>query len=55
MNQKIEINRRAIGKEVHIISARKRGEIVDVKDEETFIVLAGTEFLEVDIWDIRYV
>lgn len=53
--EKIEFNKRAIGKEVHVINYAARGKIVDVKDENTFKVLIDNEVKDIDVFDIRYV
>ena len=55
MNDKIEINKRMIGKRVKVLDEEFEwvGEVVDVKDAETFIVSNGTTLVAVDIFDIR--
>jgi hypothetical protein len=55
MNDKIEINKRMIGKRVKVLDEEFEwvGEVVDVKDAETFLVSNGTTLVAVDIFDIR--
>lgn len=52
---KIEINKKMIGKTVKVLEHEYQwiGEIVDVKDENTFIVSNGDGLIPVDIFNIR--
>lgn len=54
---KIEYNKKSLDKDIYVVSADGHGKIVDVIDEETFLVLMDKtrEVKEVDIFDIRYV
>ena len=54
---KIQANRRLIGKTIKILSSDFEwvGEVVDVKDEDTFLVSNGETLVTVDIFDIRSV
>ncbi len=58
MSEKIEINKKAIGKPVRVLDSTGEwdGEVTGVKDEETFLVknpLIPVPF-EVSIFDLRY-
>ena len=57
MENKIEINKKLIGKTVRVIeeSIDWFGEVVSVKDENTFIVSNGISGFEVDIFNVRSV
>jgi hypothetical protein len=54
---KIQANRRLIGKTIKILDSDFEwvGEVVDVKDEDTFLVSNGETLVTVDIFDIRSV
>jgi hypothetical protein len=56
MNQdKINVNRKLIGKTVKVIESLKEweGVVVGVEDEDTFSVSNGKQVVIVDIFDIR--
>lgn len=56
MNQlKIEVNKKLIGKSVKVIDGESDwiGFVVDVINEETFLVSNGAISFEVDIFNIR--
>ncbi len=57
MNEKIEINRKLIGKSVKILDGTFEdgwiGIVTDVVDAETFLVSNGESPVKVDIFDIR--
>lgn len=57
MNDKIEINKKMIGKQVRVVadSFEWVGEVVDVKDSETLLVANGSGLVAVDIFDVRSV
>ncbi len=55
-NDKLEINKRMIGKSVWVFRPDENGffgEIMDALDEETFLVRKGTQTFRVNIFDIR--
>jgi hypothetical protein len=54
---KIQANRRLIGKTIKILDSDFEwvGEVVDVKDEDTFLVSNGETLVTVDIFNIRSV
>jgi len=54
---KIQANRRLIGNTIKILDSDFEwvGEVVDVKDEDTFLVSNGETLVTVDIFDIRSV
>ena len=54
---KIEYNRKSIDKDVFVVSLDQHGRIIDIKDEETFLIFMANdkEVREVDIFDIRYI
>lgn len=54
---KIQANRRLIGKTIKILDSDFEwvGEVIDVKDEDTFLVSNGETLVTVDIFDIRSV
>jgi hypothetical protein len=56
-DSKIQINRRLIGKTIKVLDSDFEwvGEVVDVKDEDTFIVSNGESLVSVDIFNIRSV
>lgn len=58
MSEKIEVNKKAVGKTAKVLdrTGEWEGEIVGVKDEETFLVknLLIPIPLEVSIFDLRY-
>jgi len=55
MNDKIEINKKMIGKQVRVVadSFEWAGEVVDVKDSETLLVANGSGLVAVNIFDVR--
>lgn len=57
MNEKIEINKKLIGKSVKILEGLNEdgwiGIVTDVVDSETFLVSNGETNVKVDIFDIR--
>lgn len=55
MSKKLEINKKLIGKAVRVLDQEGEwvGEVVDVKDEDTFIISNGNTLVAVDIFDIR--
>jgi hypothetical protein len=55
MNDKIEINKKMIGKQVRVVADffEWAGEVVDVKDSETLLVANGSELVAVNIFDVR--
>lgn len=55
MSKKLEINKKLIGKTIRILDQEGEwvGEVVDVKDEDTFIVSNGNTLVAVDIFDVR--
>jgi len=56
MNEvKIQINKKLIGKSVKVLDKEVEwiGEVVGVKDEDTFIISNGDSLIPVDIFDIR--
>jgi hypothetical protein len=58
MNEvKIEINKKLIGKTVKVLESEYEwlGEVVDVRDEDTFIISNGDTLVAVDIFNIRSV
>ena len=54
-SNKLEINKRMIGKTIKVLDNEFEwlGEIVDVKDQDTFIVSNGDSLVVVDIFDVR--
>ena len=52
---KIQANKRLIGKTIKILNSdfEWTGEVIDVKDESTFLVSNGETLIAVDIFDIR--
>lgn len=54
-SNKLEINKRMIGKTIKVLDNEFEwlGEIVDVKDQDTFIVSNGDSLVAVDIFDVR--
>ncbi len=52
---KLDSNKRAIGKNVWVLGYSKYGTIVDVQNEDEFIVLINNQLKTIDIFDIRYV
>jgi len=54
-SSKLEINKRMIGKTIKVLDNEFEwlGEIVDVKDQDTFIVSNGDSLVAVDIFDVR--
>lgn len=52
---RIQINKKLIGKHVKVLHSDFEwvGEVVGVKDEETFMVSNGEAVVSVDIFDIR--
>ena len=58
MNEKIEVNKKAVGKVAKVLdrTGEWEGQIVGVKDDETFLVknLLVPIPLEVNIFDLRY-
>lgn len=56
LDRKVEVNKKMVGKNVWVIEGRYTwmGEVVDVKDAETFFVKdVNKEIKEVNIFDIR--
>lgn len=55
MSKRLDINKKLIGKTVRILDQEGEwvGEVVDVKDEDTFIVSNGNTLVAVDIFDVR--
>ena len=53
--EKIEVNKKLIGKTVKVLGSGKEwtGQVVGVEDENTFSVTNGKELVYVDIFDIR--
>ena len=53
--ERIEANKKMIGKSVLVMdeSGEWLGEVVGVKDADTFLVRNDTQTVEVDIYDIR--
>jgi hypothetical protein len=56
-DSKIQINRRLIGKTIKVLDSDFEwvGEVVDVKDADTFIVSNGESLVSVDIFNVRSV
>jgi len=54
---KIQANKRLIGKTIKILNSdfEWTGEVIDVRDESTFLVSNGETLVPVDIFDIRSV
>lgn len=54
---KIQVNKRLIGKTIKVLDSDFEwvGEVVDVKDEDTFLVSNGETLVSVDIFNIRSV
>ena len=54
---KIQANKRLIGKTIKILNSdfEWTGEVIDVRDESTFLVSNGETLVPLDIFDIRYV
>jgi len=54
---KIQANKRLIGKTIKVLDSDFEwiGEVVDVKDEDTFLVSNGGTLISVDIFSIRSV
>lgn len=54
-SSRIEINKRMIGKTIKVLENEYEwlGEIIDVKDQDTFIVSNGDALVPVDIFDVR--
>lgn len=52
---KIQINKKLIGKSVKVLDEDFEwiGEVVDVRDEESFVVSNGESLVVVDIFNIR--
>lgn len=50
---KIEINRREIGKIVKVLPTGWEGKVIGVKDEETFLVEGPYGVVDVNIFDVR--
>lgn len=52
---KLDINSRLVGKTVRVLSSDGEwvGEVISVKDEDTFLVSNGNSLIAVDIFDIR--
>jgi tRNA A37 methylthiotransferase MiaB len=52
---RIQINKKLVGKHVKVLvnDSEWIGEVIGVKDEETFIVSNGEASVSVDIFDIR--
>jgi hypothetical protein len=55
MSKRLDINKKLIGKPVRVLDSDGEwvGEVVDVKDEDTFIVSNGNTLVAVDIFDLR--
>lgn len=57
MNDKVEINKKLIGKSVKVLDGTEEngwvGLVTDVIDAETFIVTTEGSTVKVDIFDIR--
>ena len=55
MSKRLDINKKLIGKSVRVLDSDGEwaGEVVDVKDEDTFIVSNGNALVAVDIFDVR--
>jgi hypothetical protein len=55
MSKRLDINKKLIGKPVRVLDSDAEwvGEVVDVKDEDTFIVSNGNTLVAVDIFDLR--
>jgi hypothetical protein len=55
MSKRLDINKKLIGKSVRVLDSDGEwvGEVVDVKDEDTFIVSNGNTLVAVDIFDVR--
>jgi hypothetical protein len=55
MSKRLDINKKLIGKTIRILDQEGEwvGEVVDVKDEDTFIVSNGNTLVAVDIFDVR--
>jgi hypothetical protein len=55
MSKRLDINKKLIGKPVRVLDSDGEwvGEVVDVKDEDTFIVSNGNTLVAVDIFDVR--
>ena len=55
MSKRLDINKKLIGKPVRVLDSDGEwvGEVIDVKDEDTFIVSNGNTLVAVDIFDIR--
>ena len=53
----IQANKRLIGKTIKILNSdfEWTGEVIDVRDESTFLVSNGETLVPVDIFDIRSV
>ena len=57
MSKRLDINKKLIGKSVRVLDSDGEwvGDVVDVKDEDTFIVSNGNTLVAVDIFDVRSV
>lgn len=55
MSKRLDINKKLIGKPIRVLDSEGEwvGEVVDVKDEDTFIVSNGNTLVAVDIFDVR--
>jgi hypothetical protein len=55
MSKRLDINKKLIGKSVRVLDSDGEwvGEVIDVKDEDTFIVSNGNTLVAVDIFDVR--
>mgnify|MGYP002507720948 FL=1 len=55
MSKRLDINKKLIGKPVRVLDSDGEwvGEVIDVKDEDTFIVSNGNTLVAVDIFDVR--
>lgn len=57
MNDKVEINKKLIGKSVRVVTGQDSeswiGLVTDVIDADTFVVTTGGSTVKVDIFDIR--
>jgi hypothetical protein len=55
MSKRLDINKKLIGKHIRVLDSQGEwvGEVVDVKDDDTFIVSNGNTLVAVDIFDVR--
>ena len=55
MSKRLDINKKLIGKQIRVLDSQGEwvGEVVDVKDDDTFIVSNGNTLVAVDIFDVR--